>query len=84
MATPLVESRAFAEKLKVGKVYLKLENCRPTGSFKDRGMQLLCSKLKTDGVKEIVCSSGGNAGLAAAYAGRKLGCVTAEGAETPI
>jgi len=60
------------EAFKVGKVYLKLENCRPTGSFKDRGMLLLCEKLKKDGVKRIICSSGGNAGLAATYAGKKL------------
>lgn len=41
------------------------------GSFKIRGIGLLCTE-KASTTSEFVCSSGGNAGMAAAFAGRKL------------
>ncbi|NXJ80245.1 SDSL protein, partial [Trogon melanurus] len=55
------------------KVYMKLENVQPTGSFKIRGIGHLCQEAAKKGCHHFVCSSGGNAGLAAAYAGKKLG-----------
>jgi L-serine/L-threonine ammonia-lyase len=50
-----------------------LENLQPTGSFKIRGIGLLCQTGKSDGVEHFVSSSGGNAGYAAAYAAKQLG-----------
>ena len=51
------------------RIWLKMEQLAPTGSFKDRGASVLISKLKELGVKEIVEDSSGNAGSAiAAYA----------------
>lgn len=55
------------------KVWLKLESLQPTGSFKLRGIGLACQHYASSGVKRFVSSSGGNAGIAAAYAGRELG-----------
>ncbi|XP_040982194.1 serine dehydratase-like isoform X3 [Aquila chrysaetos chrysaetos] len=55
------------------KVYMKLENIQPTGSFKIRGIGRLCQEAAKKGCRRFVCSSGGNAGLAAAYAAKKLG-----------
>uniref|UniRef100_A0A8B9PLQ2 L-serine ammonia-lyase n=1 Tax=Apteryx owenii TaxID=8824 RepID=A0A8B9PLQ2_APTOW len=55
------------------KVYMKLENVQPTGSFKIRGIGYLCQEAAKKGCRHFVCSSGGNAGLATAYAARKLG-----------
>lgn len=52
--------------------YMKLENLQPCGSFKIRGIGYFCQKAKENGAKKFVCSSGGNAGMAAAYAARKL------------
>ncbi|MCL4560683.1 MAG: threonine synthase [Chloroflexi bacterium] len=50
---------------------VKLEYNNPTGSYKDRGVTVLVSKLKEEGVKEVVEDSSGNAGAAlAAYAAR--------------
>lgn len=49
-----------------------MEALQPTGSFKIRGIGHLCSQLAKDGAIRFVTSSGGNAGLAVAYAGRKL------------
>ncbi|HTX00860.1 MAG TPA: threonine/serine dehydratase [Acidimicrobiales bacterium] len=53
-------------------VVLKLEQLQVTGSFKPRGMfnRMLCASVPPAGV---VAASGGNAGLAVAYAARRLG-----------
>jgi L-serine/L-threonine ammonia-lyase len=54
-------------------VYLKLDALQQSGSFKDRGMAHLCHTLQLEGVQKLVSSSGGNAGLAVAVAGKQLG-----------
>jgi L-serine/L-threonine ammonia-lyase len=73
--TPLVES--FSLSARTGKrILLKMENLQPVGSFKIRGIGLLCEQGKRDGKEHFVSSSGGNAGYAAAYAGRQLGVQT--------
>ncbi|NXJ97058.1 SDSL protein, partial [Corythaixoides concolor] len=55
-------------------VYMKLENVQPTGSFKIRGIGHLCREVSVGGaLPDPPLSSGGNAGLAAAYAAKKLG-----------
>lgn len=68
--TPVIQSELFKEVS--GKVFLKLDNLQPTGSFKIRGIGLLCLRAYHRGARNFISSSGGNAGLAAAYAGRKL------------
>jgi L-serine/L-threonine ammonia-lyase len=55
------------------KVWLKLENLQPSASFKLRGIGHLCQRLLQRKDQRILCSSGGNAGLAAAYCARELG-----------
>jgi len=73
--TPLIESLPLSKKW--GKqVFLKMENLQPSGSFKIRGIGLLCQTGRDEGVRHFVSSSGGNAGYAAAYAGRKLSVPT--------
>jgi L-serine/L-threonine ammonia-lyase len=52
---------------------VKMDAYQPTGSFKIRGVGLLCQQLKAEGAKAFISSSGGNAGYAAAYAGQVLG-----------
>ncbi|MDQ0422232.1 L-serine/L-threonine ammonia-lyase [Peteryoungia aggregata LMG 23059] len=54
-------------------LWLKLDALQPSGSFKLRGVGLLCQHAVAKGAKEIFCASGGNAGIAAAVAGRALG-----------
>lgn len=54
-------------------VYLKLDNLQPSGSFKIRGIGNLCNKAILKDCVKFVSSSGGNAGLAAAYAANQLG-----------
>jgi L-serine/L-threonine ammonia-lyase len=54
-------------------LWLKLDALQPAGSFKLRGVGRLCQHEVENGAREIFCASGGNAGIAAAYAGRALG-----------
>lgn len=54
-------------------IFMKMECFQPAGSFKIRGIGLLCREAVRDGAKHLVSSSGGNAGYAVAYAGRVLG-----------
>ncbi|HEX2355449.1 MAG TPA: threonine synthase [Micromonosporaceae bacterium] len=65
LPVPLLSSRTGCE------VYLKVEGCNPTGSFKDRGMTLAVSKAVEQGAKVVICASTGNTSAsAAAYAAR--------------
>ena len=70
--TPLIESAALSHAAGCA-VWLKLECLQPPGSFKIRGMGAACEHYAQLGAKRFVSSSGGNAGLAVAYAGRLLG-----------
>ncbi|HEX4984830.1 MAG TPA: serine/threonine dehydratase family protein [Burkholderiales bacterium] len=70
--TPLVESRSFGLPSR-GRVWLKLDALQPPGSFKIRGIGHACETYRARGAARFVSSSGGNAGLAVAYAGRRLG-----------
>ncbi len=67
--TPLVRCDGLAKKIGCGKLYLKLEGCNPTGSFKDRGMVVAVAKALESGSQVIMCASTGNTSAsAAAYA----------------
>ena len=70
--TPLIESAAMAAT-EGQKVWLKMEALQPPGSFKIRGIGHACEQYKLRGARRFISSSGGNAGIAAAYAGRHLG-----------
>jgi len=70
--TPLIESVPLSAGVQ-GKVWLKMEALQPSGSFKLRGIGYACQQYVREGAKSFISSSGGNAGIAVAYAGRKLG-----------
>jgi L-serine/L-threonine ammonia-lyase len=72
ITTPLIESAPLSGKVK-GSVWLKVEALQPTGSFKLRGVGHACRRYASEGAKRFISSSGGNAGIAVAYAGKKLG-----------
>ncbi|HEY0060618.1 MAG TPA: pyridoxal-phosphate dependent enzyme [Telluria sp.] len=69
--TPLIESGALASAGR--RVWLKMEALQPPGSFKIRGIGHACEEYVRRGARRFISSSGGNAGIAAAYAGRRLG-----------
>ncbi|QDL53015.1 pyridoxal-phosphate dependent enzyme [Rhodoferax aquaticus] len=72
ITTPLIESLPLSAH--AGRdVWLKMEAAQPCGSFKLRGVGLACETHVANGAQRLVSSSGGNAGLAVAYAGRRLG-----------
>ncbi|KAJ5543208.1 hypothetical protein N7535_005637 [Penicillium sp. DV-2018c] len=75
--TPLVESACLSRAAGC-RIFLKLENVQPSGSFKSRAMgNQILSHLRNPENKgrrvHFYASSGGNAGLAAVCAARSLG-----------
>ncbi|NP_001314865.1 serine dehydratase-like isoform X1 [Danio rerio] len=72
VVTPLLESTGMS-KLVGSTVYLKMESSQPAGSFKIRGIGYMCQNVASSNKSRgVICSSGGNAGMATAYAARKL------------
>ncbi|MBH1962882.1 MAG: pyridoxal-phosphate dependent enzyme [Comamonadaceae bacterium] len=69
--TPLIDSDAFSTPDQ--RVRLKLECLQPSGSFKLRGVGHACEVHAARGARRFLSSSGGNAGLAVAHAGHRLG-----------
>ena len=66
--------RSFQQSNALGKdIYYKMDCHQPSGSFKIRGIGLLCREKRREGITHFVIASGGNAGLALAYSGYRLG-----------
>lgn len=62
--TPLIKLRGLD-------IWVKVDYVNPTGSFKDRGVAYLTSRLLEEGVKRVVIDSSGNAAVStAAYCSR--------------
>ncbi|HEV7318961.1 MAG TPA: pyridoxal-phosphate dependent enzyme [Ensifer sp.] len=71
LETPLLQSTPLG--LASGRsIWLKMDALQPPGSFKIRGVGAACEFHAQNGKRRFVSSSGGNAGMAVAYAGRKL------------
>lgn len=70
-STPLVRAESLERATGADEVWLKLELCNPTGSFKDRGMVVAVAKAVEHGASAVLCASTGNTSAsAAAYAAR--------------
>jgi L-serine/L-threonine ammonia-lyase len=70
--TPLLLSHPLSQRCERN-IFLKYEALQPSGSFKDRGVGALCLYYAKQKVNGFICSSGGNAGMAVAYASKELG-----------
>ncbi|UGQ30105.1 pyridoxal-phosphate dependent enzyme [Acinetobacter calcoaceticus] len=68
---PCIKSNKLSE-LNNCNVWLKMESSQPTGSFKQRSIGNACQQYAKRGAKKFISSSGGNAGISAAYMGNKL------------
>ena len=68
--TPLIESHRL--KIDGARVWLKMDALQPSGSFKIRGIGHACQRYVDQGARGLISSSGGNAGIATAYAGYRL------------
>ncbi len=73
--TPVFYSHALSSKLKKD-IWFKMDCHQPTGSFKVRGVGQMCIEAAQAGSRQFVIASGGNAGMATAYAGYQLGIKT--------
>lgn len=72
VVTPTIQSMPL-QQITGKSIYLKMECYQPVGSFKIRGLGRLAEHYVSQGYTRLICSSGGNAGVAAAYCGMKLG-----------
>ncbi|MCA9117199.1 MAG: pyridoxal-phosphate dependent enzyme [Planctomycetaceae bacterium] len=77
--TPLVRSRNLGPALGLDGLYFKLENCNPTGSYKDRFAAMAVSDMLARGAKLCLATSSGNTGsaLSAACAVAGIECYIA-------
>jgi threonine synthase len=71
--TPLLDAPKLAERMDVGRVWVKDEGQNPTGSFKARGLCMAVSRAKELGASAVALPSAGNAGGAAAAYGAAAG-----------
>ncbi|MGI9318378.1 MAG: pyridoxal-phosphate dependent enzyme [bacterium] len=71
IVTPLIQSARLSQP--DARIWLKMEALQPAGSFKNRGIGHACQHYISQGAKRLISSSGGNAGIATAYSGQKLG-----------
>ncbi len=75
--TPCLRARFLREPLHPGELLLKLESLQVTGSFKARGANNAVLQLDDVALaRGIITASGGNHGLAVAYAGHASGAAT--------
>jgi threonine synthase len=69
--TPLVPSVFAGPSLGLSRLYFKLENCNPSGSYKDRFIAAEVGRMLGAGARACVATSSGNTGSAlAAYCAR--------------
>jgi L-serine/L-threonine ammonia-lyase len=71
LPTPLLYSHPLS-RLTGKAIYLKCESLQQSGAFKDRGIGALCAYYASQSVTGFISSSGGNAGMAVAYASQVL------------
>jgi threonine synthase len=72
-ATTIGDTPLSFEEVDGIRVAFKLEYLNPGGSFKDRGAYVTVSRCAELGFDSIVVDSSGNAGVATAFMGRRLG-----------
>ena len=69
--TPVTESVRVGPELGLQRLLFKLENCNPSGSYKDRFVAAEVGRMLRDGARVCVATSSGNTGASlAAYCAR--------------
>ena len=83
--TPLVGSARIGPALGLTRLYFKLEQTNPSGSYKDRFVAAEVAHVLASGAKGCLATSSGNTGSSlAAYCARyNLPCVIVVGSNTP-
>ncbi|HIA18937.1 MAG TPA: pyridoxal-phosphate dependent enzyme [Planctomycetaceae bacterium] len=74
--TPLIRSKAIGPQAGLDQLWLKLDHCNPTASFKDRYAAVAISHMRSAGQTRCVATSSGNTGasLAAYCAAANISC----------
>jgi threonine synthase len=83
--TPLTASVRMGRRPGAGPLFFKLENCNPSGSYKDRFVAAEISHLLRQGARACVATSSGNTGASlAAYCARYgITCMILVDEDTP-
>lgn len=69
--TPLIESARIGPSMGLSRLFFKLENCNPSGSYKDRFVAAEMSCILASGARACLATSSGNTGSSlAAYSAR--------------
>lgn len=69
--TPLIRSARIGPALGLDRLFFKLENCNPSGSYKDRFVSAEVSRILDTGGRACIATSSGNTGSSlAAYCAR--------------
>ena len=74
--TPLLRSEFLSRKVNAD-IFIKVEGCNPSGSFKDRGMVVAVCMALQNKKKVLVCASTGNTSASASAYAAKFGLVSA-------
>jgi len=84
--TPLVRSRSIGPRAGLDQLWLKLDHCNPTASFKDRYAAVAISHMRARGEQRCVATSSGNTGasLAAYCAAAGIECQIAVVETAPL
>tara|TARA_B100000941_G_scaffold290531_1_gene272861 strand:+ start:4806 stop:5837 length:1032 start_codon:yes stop_codon:yes gene_type:complete len=75
-STPLLSSEFLSKKIGAD-VFIKVEGCNPSGSFKDRGMVVAVCRALFKKKKILVCASTGNTSASASAYAAKFGLISA-------
>src|SRR6187549_2113910 len=84
--TPLVRSRRLGPDFGLNELYFKLDQCNPTGSYKDRFACCAISHMLAAGKRRCVATTSGNTGssLAAYCAAARIQCCIAVVETAPL
>ena len=74
--SPLYEAPRLAERLGLGRLWVKDDGLNPTASLKDRASAMAVAKAREAGARVIACSSTGNAASSLAGAAAAAGLET--------
>ena len=83
--TPVIQSMRIGLSLGLPRLYFKLENCNPSGSYKDRFSAAEMACIVRTGAHSCLATSSGNAGasLAAFCARHNIKCTVVVGQAIP-
>lgn len=84
--TPLIESAHVGPSMGLSRLFFKLENCNPSGSYKDRFVASEMSRILRIGARACVATSSGNTGsaLAACCARYGITCLIVVNEDAPV